>query len=285
MLRVVTANVNGVRAAARRGGLDWLAAQEPDVLCLQEVRASDEQLAQALDAAGLGDWAVAHTEAAAKGRAGVAVVTRDRPLDVRYGVGQVAFQGASEGAFEGTFEGRFEGTGRWAEVDLATSAGPLTVVSAYVPTGEADTPRQQQKYRFLDAMDARMRALRGAGDRLAVVMGDLNIAHREADLRNWKGNLKKSGFLPGERAYLDGWLGDEGGWVDVQRSLAGEGPGPYTWWSWRGQAFDRDTGWRIDYQLATRPLGERAVKAVAGRAESYAERWSDHAAVVVDYDL
>lgn len=269
MLRVVTANVNGVRAAARRGGLEWLAAQEPDVLCLQEVRASDEQLAQALDAAGLGDWAVAHTEAAAKGRAGVAVVTRDRPLDVRYGVGQA----------------EFEGTGRWAEVDLATAAGPLTVVSAYVPTGEADTPRQEEKYRFLDAMDARMRALRGDGDRLAVVMGDLNIAHREADLRNWRGNLKKSGFLAGERAYLDGWLGDDGGWVDVQRSLAGEGPGPYTWWSWRGQAFDRDTGWRIDYQLATRPLGERAVKAVAGRAESYAERWSDHAAVVVDYDL
>ena len=277
MLRIVTANVNGVRAAARRGGLDWLAAQEPDVLCLQEVRASDEQLAQALDAAGLGNWAVAHTEAAAKGRAGVAVLTRERPLDLRYGVGPA--EGPAEcGA-------AFEGTGRWAEVDLATAAGPLTVVSAYVPTGEAGTPRQDEKYRFLDAMGARMRALRGDGGAWAVVMGDLNVAHREADLRNWKGNLKKSGFLPHERAYLDRWLSEQGGWVDVHRSLAGEGPGPYTWWSWRGQAFDRDTGWRIDYQLATRPLAERAVKAVAGRAATYAERWSDHAAVVVDYDL
>jgi len=269
VLRIITANVNGVRAAARRGGLDWLAAQEPDVLCLQEVRATDDQLAQVLDDAGLGDWAVAHTEAAAKGRAGVAVLTRDRPLAVRYGIGHA----------------EFEGSGRWAEVDLATAAGPLTVVSTYVPTGETDTPRQEQKYRFLDAMGARMRSLRGAGDALAVVMGDLNVAHREADLKNWKGNLRKSGFLPGERAYLDRWLSDDGGWVDVHRALAGDGPGPYTWWSWRGQAFDRDTGWRIDYQLATKPLAERAVKAVAGRAPTYAERWSDHAAVVADYDL
>jgi exodeoxyribonuclease-3 len=269
VLRIVSANVNGVRAGARRGGLDWLVAQEPDVLCLQEVRASDDQLAQVLGDAGLGHWAVAHTEAADKGRAGVAVLSREPTTEVRYGVG----------------ESEFEGTGRWAEVDLATDAGPLTVVSAYVPTGEAGTPRQDLKYRFLDAMESRLGALRGDGDRLAVVMGDLNVAHREADLRNWKGNLKKSGFLPDERAYLDRWLEPDGGWVDVQRSLAGEGPGPYSWWSWRGQAFDRDTGWRIDYQLATRPLAERAVKAVTGRAASYAERWSDHAAVVVDYDL
>jgi exodeoxyribonuclease-3 len=188
---------------------------------------------------------------------------------VRYGVGRP----------------ELDGTGRWAEVDLATPAGPLTLVSTYVPTGEAGTARQDEKYRFLDAMSARMAELRADGDRLAVVMGDLNVAHREADLKNWKGNLRKSGFLPQERAYLDRWLSGDGGWVDVQRSLAGEGPGPYTWWSWRGQAFDRDTGWRIDYQLATRPLAERAVKAVAGRADSYAERWSDHAAVVVDYAI
>jgi exodeoxyribonuclease III len=258
-----------VRAAARRGGLAWLVAQQPDVLCLQEVRATDDQLAQVLGDAALGGWAVAHTEGAAKGRAGVAVLTREPTLDVRYGVGRP----------------EFEGSGRWTEVDLATCAGRLTVVSAYVHTGEAGTPRQDEKYRFLDAMTARMRELRGDGGRLAVVMGDLNVAHREADLKNWKGNLGKSGFLPEEQAYFDRWLADDGGWVDVHRSLAGEGPGPYTWWSWRGQAFDRDTGWRIDYQLATRPLAERAVKAVAGRADSYAERWSDHAAVVVDYDL
>ena len=269
MLRIVTANVNGVRAAARRGGLDWLVEQEPDVLCLQEVRASDEQLSEVLAHAGLGDWTIAHTEAAAKGRAGVAILTRQPRLEARYGVGRP----------------EFEGTGRWAEVDLATPAGTLTVVSAYAHTGEAGTPRQDEKYRFLDAMTARMAELRSDGDRLAVVMGDLNVAHREADLKNWKGNLKKSGFLPEERAYFDRWLSDDGGWVDVHRSLSGEGPGPYTWWSWRGQAFDRDTGWRIDYQLATRPLAERAVKATAGRAGSYAERWSDHAAVVVDYAL
>jgi exodeoxyribonuclease-3 len=118
-----------------------------------------------------------------------------------------------------------------------------------------------------------------------VVTGDLNVAHREADLKNWKGNLGRAGFLPEERAYLDRWVSEDGGWVDVHRSLSGAGPGPYTWWSWRGSAFDRDVGWRIDYQLATRPLAERAVKAVAARAASYAERWSDHAPVVATYDV
>ena len=115
-------------------------------------------------------------------------------------------------------------------------------------------------------------------------MGDLNVAHREADLKNWLGNRGKSGWLPEERAYLDRWLARDA-WVDVARRLHGEGPGPYSWWSWRGQAFDNDTGWRIDYQLATRDLAARAVKADVGRAASYAERWSDHAPVVVDYDL
>jgi exodeoxyribonuclease-3 len=271
MLRVLSANVNGIRAAVRRGGMDWMVAQRPDVLCLQEVRASDDQLAEALDAGGLGGWHVAHTEAADKGRAGVAVITRDQPVAVRYGLGHP----------------EFEGTGRWVEVDLPTPSGLLTVISTYVHTGEAGTARQDLKYRFLDAVAGRMATLRRAADQgaHAVVTGDLNVAHREADLKNWKGNLTKSGFLPDERAYLDRWLGDGGGWVDVHRSFAGVGPGPYTWWSWRGQAFDNDTGWRIDYQLATQLLADRVLAASAGRAATYAERWSDHAAVVVDYDL
>jgi exodeoxyribonuclease-3 len=129
-----------------------------------------------------------------------------------------------------------------------------------------------------------MGALRRAGGHV-VVTGDLNVAHREADLKNWKGNRGKAGFLPAERALLDRWTSTRGGYVDVHRALSGEGPGPYTWWSWRGQAFDNDSGWRIDYQLATSELAARAVKAEAGRAATYAERWSDHAAVVVDYDV
>jgi exodeoxyribonuclease-3 len=266
-MRLITANVNGIRAAARRGGVAWLAAQEPDVLCLQEVRADDDQLTAALDADGFAGWHVAHTEAAAKGRAGVAVVSRDPHLRVGTSVGPQEFDGA----------------GRWLEVDLATPAGPVTVVSTYVHTGEAGTPRQEEKLRFLDAVDERLSRWTADGA-MAVVTGDLNVAHAEHDLKNWKGNLKKSGFLPAERAYFDRWFAD-GEWADVHRTLHGPGPGPYTWWSWRGKAFDNDAGWRIDYQLASRPLADRAVRASVGRAAAYDQRWSDHAAVTVDYDL
>lgn len=265
-MRVISANVNGIRAAIRRGAADWIRAAEPDVLCLQEVRASDDELHKALAEAGLADWYVAHTEGNAKGRAGVAVATREPQIAQRVGI-----------------DDAFTEAGRWVEVDVETPAGALTVVSTYVHTGEADTPRQVEKYAFLDAMTARMARASSAGQ-LMLVTGDLNIAHREADLKNWKGNLKKAGFLPDERAYLDRWF-DGAAWVDVHRSLAGDGPGPYTWWSWRGKAFDNDAGWRIDYQLATGPLAARATGASVGRAPSYAERWSDYAPVVVDYHL
>lgn len=266
-MRLISANVNGIRAAARRGGLRWLAQQRPDVMCLQEVRASDDQLAQVLADHGFDRWHVAHTEAPAKGRAGVAVLSREPHLRVGTTVGPPEFDGA----------------GRWVEVDLASPAGPVTVVSTYVHTGEAGTPRQAEKLRFLDAVGARLAGWTRSGS-MAVVTGDLNVAHHEHDLRNWKGNVAKSGFLPQERAYFDAWFAD-GAWVDVHRDLHGPGPGPYTWWSWRGKAFDNDAGWRIDYQLASRPLARRARSAVAGRAAAYGQRWSDHAAVVVDYDL
>ena len=265
-MRVITANVNGIRAAARRGGLPWLVAQEPDVLCLQEVRASDTDLLKVLADAGFGDWHVAHTECATRGRAGVAVASRVAHTSRRVGIDDL-----------------FVDHGRWVEVDLDTPVGAMTIVSAYVHTGEAETDRQAEKYAFFDAMTARMERA-AADDELMLVTGDLNVAHREADLKNWKGNLTKAGFLPGERGYFDRWFAD-GAWVDVHRALAGDGPGPYTWWSWRGKAFDNDAGWRIDYQLASRRLAERATAAVVGRAASYAERWSDHAPVIVDYDL
>jgi exodeoxyribonuclease-3 len=266
-VRLISANVNGIRAAARRGGLAWLAEQQPDLLCLQEVRATDEQLGEALEVAGFGGWHVAHTEAESKGRAGVAVVSREPLLRVATAVGQA----------------EFDGVGRWVEADLATPAGVVTVASTYVHTGQAHTPRQEEKLRFLDAISARLQRWTGEAA-LAVVTGDLNVAHHEHDLKNWKGNVSKAGFLPVERAYFDRWFA-EGDWVDVHRSLHGPGPGPYTWWSWRGKAFDNDSGWRIDYQLASRPLAARAVRASAGRAAAYDQRWSDHAAVVVDYDL
>jgi exodeoxyribonuclease-3 len=267
VLRLTSANVNGVRAAARRGGLAWLAAQQPDVLTLQEVRAGDAQLRE-LVAEHFAGWHVAHDESLVAGRSGTAVLSRREPVDVRRGVGRR----------------EFAGSGRWVEADVDTAGGPLTVVSAYVPTGEAGTERQASKQRFLDAMSRRLAALRRSGAHV-VVTGDLNVAHRDSDLKNWKGNVGRAGCLPAERAFLNRWTATRGGYVDVHRALAGEGPGPYTWWSWRGQAFDNDAGWRIDYQLATTALAGRAVAAQVGRAPSYAERWSDHAAVTVDYDV
>ncbi len=271
MLTVASVNVNGVRAAVRRGMGVWLAERRPDVLCLQEVRASDEKLAGAL-----GDgWHTAHEEAPAKGRAGVAVASRTPPHAVRVGLSPPEPCAG------------FDGAGRWVEADLEVAGGSrtrrLTVISSYVHTGDAGRPRQMEKEAFLAAVAARLGELAADG-RHVLLTGDLNVAHREADLANWKGNRSKSGFLPSERAWFDRLLG-ELGWVDAVRALAGEGPGPYSWWTWRGTAFDRDVGWRIDYQIASAGLAALVVKAEIDRAPSYAARWSDHAPVVVRYDI
>ncbi|WP_299443220.1 exodeoxyribonuclease III [uncultured Phycicoccus sp.] len=263
---LASANVNGIRAAVRRGGLDRLAALAPDVVTLQEVRADDAQLRAALSGSVFETWDLAHSPCVTKGRSGVAVLSRHPVKDVRTAVGA-----------------EFEGAGRWVEADVVVGGEAVTVASAYVHTGEAGTPRQDEKYRFLEALGERVASWAAQG-RPAVLTGDLNIAHTADDLKNWKGNRGKAGFLPDEQAHLDRWAAEHG-LVDVHRRLHGPGPGPYTWWSWRGKAFDTDAGWRIDYQLATAPLAARAVRADVGRAPTYAERWSDHAPVLVDYAL
>lgn len=268
MLTVITANVNGIRAAGRRGGLDWLGAARPDVVCLQEVRATHEQLHEALSGSALADMHVAHAPAPQLGRAGVAVLTRERPAATRTTTGHAGM----------------DGLGRWIEADLMTEVGPVTVVSAYVHSGEAQTPKQEEKYAFLESMDARLGQLRRRSSRKsghALVCGDLNIAHREVDLKNWRGNRGRAGFLPEERAYLDRWLARD--WVDLGRAHGGPGPGPYTWWSWRGRGFDTDGGWRIDYALATPALAGRCSGAEVGKAATYAARWSDHAPLTVTF--
>ncbi|MDR1428614.1 MAG: endonuclease/exonuclease/phosphatase family protein [Bifidobacteriaceae bacterium] len=262
MLAVATANVNGVRAAVRRGMGNWLDGARPDILAVQEVRAPGSVLTEALPG-----WALAHEVCEIPGRAGVAVATKGEVSGVRAGLGLVeAHQ-----------------TGRWIEADVVISglSEPLTVVSAYVPVGELDSPKQAAKYAFLDAMTKRMGEL-AVGGGYAIVCGDINVAHREADLRNWRGNIAKRGFLLEERAYIDTWVGEQG-WTDVGRVLAGAVDGPYTWWSWRGKAFDNDAGWRIDCQFATPGIAALAQSAHVDRAPSYAERWSDHAPLVVTY--
>lgn len=271
-LRIASVNVNGIRAAARKGMRPWLESAGVDVLTLQEVRGEATHLADALPG-----WHVVNDEALAKGRAGVAIAARE-PIDVwRVELGDEAL----------------DSRGRWVEAEIDVDGERLTVVSAYVHTGEADTEKQVAKYAFLDAMETRMPQL----GELALITGDLNVGHRELDIRNWRGNVKKAGFLPRERAYFDRFLGPAGadvdctdgttgtglGWVDVGRRWAGEVDGPYSWWSNRGKAFDTDTGWRIDYHLATPALAARVVDYRVVRAPSWDTRWSDHAPVVADY--
>ena len=271
-VRIATVNVNGIRAAYRRGMAEWLAPRGVDLLCLQEVRAPDKITRELLDE---DVWDVRHAEAAAKGRAGVAIATR-----------RDAFDGAllPTASRVGIGEEYFDDSGRWIENDLTLPNGEtLTLVSAYVHSGEVDTPKQADKYRFMDAMLTRLPQLAEGSDHVLVV-GDLNVGHTERDIKNWKGNVKNAGFLPQERAYFDKFFGDVG-YVDVARSLAGDVPGPYTWWSYRGKAFDTDAGWRIDYHMATPGLAARAGSATVDRAASYDVRFSDHAPLVVDYRL
>ena len=268
---LATVNVNGLRAAARKGMADWLADTTADVITLQEVRAPDELIA---DLVGEG-WSIVGEASQLKGRAGVAIAARTELEridldDVRRGL--PGLEGDSH-------------TGRWLEADLEDpldDGRELTVISCYMHSGNTEKPQTMtDKYAFLDVMLERLDQLRADG-RHVVLTGDINIAHREVDIKNWKGNLNSAGFLPEERAYLDRLL-VEGDWVDVHRALAGEGPGPYTWWSQRGKAYDNDSGWRIDYQIATADLAARATSAQVDRAPSYDTRWSDHAPLVVTY--
>ena len=264
---VTTINVNGVRAAVRQrseynlGLLHWLSNCSSDVVCLQETRADDVQLAEALAPALSGGWHLASAEPHLKGRSGVAVLSRTPFEDVRIGLT------ATE----------FAQHGRYIEADVRG----ITVGSVYVHTGEAGTDKQVEKERFMATLGTRMAELSASGGH-AVLCGDWNIAHAENDIKAWKANVKKSGFLPGERQWLTELM--ESGWVDVARRVHGDVAGPYSWWSWRGKAFDNDACWRIDYHLATPELAGRTRAARVEKPAEYALRWSDHAPVTVEFD-
>lgn len=263
MLTVATVNVNGIRAATRKGMESWLSDRAADVIALQEVRAPDDVVHTVTNGWG---YHVASASAEAKGRSGVAILSRYEPREVRIGNG----------------DAYFDASGRWIECDLELPDGTaLTVVSVYVHSGDVGTAKQDDKYRFLDQMTTRLRELAQSRGHV-LVLGDFNFGHTELDIKNWKGNVKNAGFLPEERAYMDRFTA-ELGWVDVHRVLSGDVPGPYTWWSMRGKAFDNDTGWRIDYHLATPELARLADNPVVDRAASYDTRWSDHAPLIIDY--
>ncbi|BBX83968.1 exodeoxyribonuclease III [Mycolicibacterium aubagnense] len=264
---VTTINVNGIRAAVKErseenlGLLPWLKDTTSDVICLQETRADDAQLAQALAPALDAGWHLASAEPHAKGRNGVAVLSRAPISAVRVGLSP---------------DCEFVAHGRYLEADT----DGVTVASVYVPTGEAETDKQVEKERFMVALAARMAEL-SRTRRDVVICGDWNICATELDLKAWKANVKKSGFLPSERQWLSELMAS--GWTDVVRELHPDVAGPYSWWSWRGKAFDNDAGWRIDYHLANAKLAPKAVAARVERAAAYALRWSDHAPVTVEY--
>lgn len=256
MLRILTFNANGIRSAAKKGFFDWFARQNADVLCVQELKAQEADLPEEIRR--LPGYQGFFHCAEKKGYSGCGLWTRIAPQAVRTGWG----------------DEEFDAEGRYVEADF----GRLTVISAYFPSGSSSEERQAAKYRFLERFAPHLLSLKEAG-REVVLCGDVNIAHREIDLKNWKGNLDHSGFLPEERAWLDR-LFDDMGWVDVFRRLDPR-PERYTWWSQRGQARAKNVGWRIDYELAT-----PGIAALARATNIYAaEKFSDHAPLWVDYDV
>ena len=257
-MRIISLNLNGIRSAWNKGLLPWLEAQRADVVCLQEIKAQKADLTAEMQAP---DGLAAYYHCAEKkGYSGVGLWCRQAPDRVVEGLGH----------------GEFDAEGRFIRADF----GALSVVSLYLPSGSSSPERQDAKFRFMDYFLPLLADMAREG-REIVVCGDWNIAHREIDLKNWKSNQKNSGFLPEERAWLSKVF-NELGWVDVYRRLYPDTTGEaYTWWSNRGQAWAKNVGWRIDYQIAT-----PGIAATAAEASIYkAERFSDHAPLIVDYDF
>ncbi|MBI2313032.1 MAG: exodeoxyribonuclease III [Betaproteobacteria bacterium] len=258
MLRVVTLNLNGIRSAAAKGVFPWLARRRADVVCVQELKAQAADMTRhMLNPRGMFGY---FHYAEKKGYSGVGLYSKRQP----------------DALIEGLGIADIDAEGRYLQADF----GKLSVVSLYLPSGSSSPERQQAKFRFMARFLPHLRKLR-AGGRQVILCGDWNIAHREIDLRNWRSNQKNSGFLPEERAWLTQVL-DELGWVDVYRRLYPGATGEaYTWWSNRGQAWAKNVGWRIDYQVATPGIASKAVAASIYKRK----RFSDHAPLTVDYDL
>jgi exodeoxyribonuclease-3 len=255
--RLITLNLNGIRSAADKGFVEWAAKAGADSIGVQEVKA------QAADVEGRFDRIVnlgGHFHfAEKKGYSGVGLYTRKAPSEVVVGFDR----------------GEFDAEGRWVETRFDTAKRKLSLISAYFPSGSNGEERQAAKFRFLAKMARHLKRL--VREREFILVGDINIAHKEIDLKNWKANQGNSGFLPEERAWLD-QLFTNGALVDVFRTLNPH-PGQYTWWSQRGQARAKNVGWRLDYHLAT-----PALAATARREHIYlGERFSDHAPVIIDY--
>ena len=263
MKRIISLNLNGIRSAAKKGCFNWLHKQNADVLCVQELKAQHADMTEEfLKPAGLTGY---FHYAEKKGYSGAGVYSHLPALKTHIGFGSKEFD--AEGRY---VEARFDRIAR-------RKLPKLSIVSCYFPSGSSGEHRQAAKFRFLDRMAPYLEQL--GKEREVILVGDINIAHKEIDLRNWKGNRKNSGFLPEERAWMTR-LFEELGFVDVFRTLNPH-PEQYTWWSNRGQAWAKNVGWRLDYHLAT-----PKVAALARSEHIYLEqRFSDHAPLVIDYDF
>ena len=256
-MRIISANLNGIRSAAKKGFFEWMQAQQADVVCIQETKAQEHQLEAELHyPAGYHAY---FCDAEKKGYSGVAIYCRGEPDRVIRGLG--------EGFEDMDAEGRF----------IQADFGKLSVISLYLPSGSAKEERQLVKYSFMDRFEERLKAMHDDG-REYIVCGDWNIVHKEIDIKNFKSNQKNSGCLPEERAWLDKLFGPMA-WVDGFR-VVDPRPEQYTWWSNRGEAWAKNVGWRIDYQVITPGLADK-VKAAAIYRD---ERFSDHAPLTLDYD-
>jgi exodeoxyribonuclease-3 len=255
-MRIITVNLNGIRSAERKGFYSWLYRQRADVVCMQETKAQVDQLTEEMLAPN-GFHGYFH-DAEKKGYSGVAIYARRQPDRIVNGLGWPDI----------------DAEGRYIQADF----GKLSVISLYLPSGSSSEERQAVKFDFLDRFLPVLRKLRKDG-REYVLCGDWNIAHKEIDLKNWRGNQKNSGFLPEERAWMTRVL-DDVGYVDVFRQLNPK-PDQYTWWSNRGRAWEKNVGWRIDYQLATPGIATTAAKERIYKDK----RFSDHAPLIVDYEF
>ncbi len=254
-MRIITLNLNGIRSAANKGFFRWLPLQDADIVCVQELKA---QVGDITGEVVSPDGYHGYFHCAEKrGYSGVGIYTRHKPGSVTEGLGVP----------------QIDAEGRYLRVDF----GQLSVISIYFPSGSAGEHRQTVKYFFMEEFFPMLEKLAASGGEI-ILCGDWNIAHKEIDLRNWRSNQKNSGFLPQERAWLTNVF-QELGFVDVFRRINPD-PDQYTWWSNRGQAWAKNVGWRIDYQIAT--------PGIAGKANAVSiyktERFSDHSPLIIDYD-
>ena len=260
MFKLTSLNLNGIRSATSKGLEAWLSKARPDCICVQEVKAQAVDVADRFEK--LADLSGYFHFAEKKGYSGVAVYTRLQPSDVVTGYGSP----------------EFDAEGRYLELRFDSAGAKRSIISCYFPSGSSGEERQQAKFRFLDEFYPHLQKLKE--ERQFILCGDVNIAHQEIDLKNWKGNRKNSGFLPEERAWMTKLLA-QAGLVDVYRQLHPHATDEaYTWWSNRGQAYAKNVGWRLDYHLATPALaqGARSVEIYKG------EKFSDHAPITIEYD-